>query len=79
MENKRSIQSANFELQNSYFGIDVLHNYDGIYATAYMSETLATQQVYGKHQRFLQLDKSLSYTMVVYVYIDLHTSNVQAV
>ena len=34
MENKRSLQSANFDLQNSYFGIDVLHNYDGVYVTA---------------------------------------------
>ena len=35
MENKKSnIQSVNFDLVNTYFGIDVGHNYDGIYVTA---------------------------------------------
>ena len=28
MENQRSIQSANFDLINIYFGIDVGHTYD---------------------------------------------------
>ena len=31
MENQRSIQGANFDLVNTYFGIDTLHTYDGIY------------------------------------------------
>ena len=30
MENQRNIQSANFDLENTYFGIDVVHTYDGI-------------------------------------------------
>ena len=34
MENQRSIQSANFDLVNTYFGIDVGHTYDGIDVTA---------------------------------------------
>ena len=34
MENQRSIQSANFDLVNTYFGIDVRHTYDGIDVTA---------------------------------------------
>ena len=34
MENQRNIQSANFDLGNTYFGIDVGHTYDGIDVTA---------------------------------------------
>ena len=34
MENQRNIQSANFDLLNTYFGIDVEHTYDGIGVTA---------------------------------------------
>ena len=34
MENQRNIQSANFDLVNTYFGIDVVHTYDGIGVTA---------------------------------------------
>ena len=34
MENQRSIQSANFDLVNTYFGIDVEHPYDRIDVTA---------------------------------------------
>ena len=34
MENRRNIQSANFDLVNTYFGIDVGHTYDGIDVTA---------------------------------------------
>ena len=34
MENQRNIQSANFDLAYTYFGIDVGHTYDGIDVTA---------------------------------------------
>ena len=34
MENRRSIQSASFDLLNTYFGIDVGHTYDGSDVTA---------------------------------------------
>ena len=34
MENQRNIQSANFDLVNTYFGIDVGHTYDGIDVSA---------------------------------------------
>ena len=34
MENQSGIQSANFDLVNTYFGIDVEHTYDGIDVTA---------------------------------------------
>ena len=34
MENQRNIQSANIDLVNTYFGIDVGHTYDGIDVTA---------------------------------------------
>ena len=34
MENQRNIQSTNFDLVNTYFGIDVGHTYDGIDVTA---------------------------------------------
>ena len=34
MENQLNIQSANFYLVNTYFGIDVAHTYDGIDVTA---------------------------------------------
>ena len=34
MENKSNIQSANFDLVNTYFGKDVGHTYDGIDVTA---------------------------------------------
>ena len=34
MENQRNIQSANFDLVNTYFGKDVVHTYDGIDMTA---------------------------------------------
>ena len=44
MENQRNIQSANFDLVNTYFGIDVGHTYDGIDVTAYMSYTLLAQK-----------------------------------
>ena len=40
MENQRSIQNANFDLVNTYFGIDAVHAYDGIYVT------LSAQQVW---------------------------------
>ena len=33
MENQRNIQSANFDLVNTYFGIDVGHTYDRIDVT----------------------------------------------
>ena len=33
MENQKNIQSANFDLVNTYFGIDVGHTYDGIDGT----------------------------------------------
>ena len=41
MENQRNIQSANFDLVNTYFGIDVGHTYDGI---DMMSYTLSAQK-----------------------------------
>ena len=41
MENQRNIQSANFDLVNTYFGIDVGHTYDGIDVTVSMSYTLS--------------------------------------
>ena len=34
MENQRNIQSANFDLVSTYFGIDVGHTYDWIDLTA---------------------------------------------
>ena len=43
MENQRNIQSAKFDLVNSFFGIDVGHTYDGIDVTAKMSYTLSAQ------------------------------------
>ena len=70
MENQRSIQSANFDLVNTYFGIDVGHTYDGIDVTAQMSYTLSAQKdvhVDSKKDMhvddsdlFLQIDKMLS-------------------
>ena len=30
MENQLNIQSANFDRVNTFFGIDVVHTYDGI-------------------------------------------------
>ena len=44
MENQRGIQSANFDLVNTYFDIDVGHTYYGIDVTAYVSDTLSAQQ-----------------------------------
>ena len=44
MENQRNIQSANFDLVNTYFRIDVGHTYDGIDVTAYMLYTLTAQK-----------------------------------
>ena len=44
MENQRNIQSANFDLVNTYFGIDVGHTYEGIDVTALMSYTLSAQK-----------------------------------
>ena len=44
MESQRNIQSANFNLVNSYFGIDVGHTFDGIDVTAKMSYTLSAQK-----------------------------------
>ena len=41
MENQRNIQSAHFDLVNTYFGIDVGHTYDGIDVTAYVSYTFS--------------------------------------
>ena len=60
MENQRSIQSANFDLVNAYFGNDVGHTYDGIDVTSLISDTLSVQQdrfihVYDS-DLFLQLD-----------------------
>ena len=70
MENQRNIQSANFDLVNTYFGIDVGHTYDGIDVTAWMSYTLSVQKDVhveskkGMHvdniDLFLQIDKRLS-------------------
>ena len=40
MENHWGIQSTNFDLVNTYFGIDVGHTYNGINETAQMSDTL---------------------------------------
>ena len=63
MQNQRSIRSANFDLVNTYFGIDVGHTYDGIDVTALMSDTLSAQK--DRHMYvyysdlFLQLDKRL--------------------
>ena len=34
MENRRNIESVNFDLVNTDFGIDVGHTYDGIDVTA---------------------------------------------
>ena len=34
MENQGNIQSDNFDLVNTYFGIDVGHTYNGIDVTA---------------------------------------------
>ena len=51
MENHRNMQSAYFDLVNTYFGIDVVHNYDGIYVTAYISETM----VYDRHHRVVHV------------------------
>ena len=42
MENQRNIQSANFDLVNTYFGIDVVHTYDGICVTAYRVVSIPT-------------------------------------
>ena len=70
MENQRSIQSANIDLVNTYFGIDVGHTYDRIDVTAYLSYKLSAQK--GVHvdskkdmhvddsDLFLQIDKRLS-------------------
>ena len=44
MENQRSIQSANFDLVNTYFSIDVGHTYDRIDVTARISYTLSAQK-----------------------------------
>ena len=35
---------GNFDLVNTYFGIDVRHTYDRIDVTAEMSDTLSAQQ-----------------------------------
>ena len=69
MENQRNIQSANFDLVHTYFGIDVGHTYDGIDVTAKMSYTLSAQKdvhVDSKKDMhaddsdlFLQIDKKL--------------------
>ena len=70
MENQRSIQSANFDLVNTNFGIDVGHTYDEINVTAYMSYTLSSQKDMHVDSKkdvhvddsdlFLQIDKRLS-------------------
>ena len=69
MENQRNIQSAKFDLVNTYFGIAVGHTYDRIDVTAYMSYTLSAQKdvhVDSKkdmhvddNDLFLQIDKKL--------------------
>ena len=76
MENRSNIQSAkyaNFDLVNTYFGIDVGHNYDGIDVTAQMSYTLsATKNMHVDSKKdmhvdntdlFLQIDKRLNVVM----------------
>ena len=70
MENRRNIQSADFDLVNTYFGIDAGHTYDRIHVTALMSYTLSAQkEVHVDSKKdmhvdntdlFLQKDKRLS-------------------
>ena len=45
MENHWSIQSEDFDIVNTYFGVDVSHTYDSINVRAHMSDTLSVQHV----------------------------------
>ena len=59
MENQRNIQSANFDLVNTYFGIDVGHTYDGNDVTAQMSYTLSVQKdVHVDSKKDMQVDNT---------------------
>ena len=55
MENQRSIQSANFDLVNTYFGKYIRHPYDRIDVTARMPDTLSAQQDRPMHVYDLKL------------------------
>ena len=69
MKSHSNIQSANFDLVNTCFGIDVGYTYDGIDVTAWMSYTLSAPKdmhVDSKKDMhvdntdlFLQIDKRL--------------------
>ena len=59
MENQRNIQSANFDLVNTYFGIDVGHTYYGNDVTAQMSYTLSVQKdVHVDSKKDMQVDNT---------------------
>ena len=64
MQNQRSIQSANSDLVNTYFGTDVGHSYYGIDVTELNSDTLPALKDRHMHvydsDLFLQRDKRLS-------------------
>ena len=73
MENQRNFQIANFDIVNTYFGIDVGHTYDGIIVTGLMLYTLSAPKdmhVDSKKDMhvnntdlFLQIDRKLKEVM----------------
>ena len=69
MENQRSIQSANFDLVNTYIGKDVVNTYDGMCGGIDVGNTCNPTGIWQTLQScaclFLHLDKGLSYNMVV--------------
>ena len=70
MENQRNIQSANFDLVNTYFGIDVGHTYDRINVTAYMYYTLsAPKDIYVDSKKDMHGDNT---DLLLQIYKRLH-------